>query len=133
MRSFVQRDGLSDDIGAGAQPALPELMADDDDAALLGLLFFRHKSAPQLRRRAERGEEVTGDKYSGDFYCAITGGNRRHPYIVYIVRRQTGKAPRLRAPGQEIGVRDRRFRDTLAPVALPELHQAVGFVIRERT
>src|SRR5215468_213245 len=137
MRSFVQRYGLSDDIAAPAQPALPELMADDDNggrlapriAALNGLLFLRREGAPQLQRRAERGEEVTGDKDSGDVYCALAGGER---HISYIVRSQTGEAPRLRAPGQEIGVRDPNIGDALSQVALPELRQAVGFPVRKR-
>src|SRR5262245_13640706 len=137
MRSFVQCDGLSYGVGAPAQPALPELMADDGDgghfaprnAALNGLLLLRRKSAPQLRRRAECGEEITGDKDSGDFHCAIAGGQR---HIMYIVSSQTGKAPRLRAPSQEISVRDRGFSDALAHVALPELRQAVGFPVWKR-
>src|SRR5262247_3703525 len=112
MRSLVQCDGLSYDVVAPAQPALPELMADDCDggpfaprnAALNRSLFLRRKSSPQLRLRAERVEEVTGDKDSGDFHCALASGQRHIPHIV---RSQTGKAPRLRAPRQEIGVRDR--------------------------
>src|SRR5262245_31897293 len=135
MRSLVQCDGLSYDVVAPAQPALPELMADDCDggpfsprnAALNRLLLLRSKSAPQLRRRAECGEEVTGYKDTGDFHRALAGGQR---HITYIVSSQTGEAPRLRAPSQEIGVRDRGFSDALAQVALPELRQTVGLPVR---
>src|SRR5262245_9542311 len=124
MWSLVQCDDLSYDVGAPAQTALPELMADDCDggtfasrnAALNRSLFIRRKSAPQLRRRAERVEEVTCDKDSGDFHCALAGGQRHIPHIV---RSQTGKAPRLLAPRQEIGVRDRSFGYDLPRVALP--------------
>src|SRR5262245_1015296 len=137
MRSFVQCDDLSYDVGALAQSALPELMADDCDggplaprnAALNRSLFLRRKSAPQLRRGAESVEEVTGDKDSGDLHCALAGGQRDIPHIV---GSQTGIAPRLRAPRQEIGVRDWSFGDALAQVTLPELRQAVGFLVRKR-
>src|SRR5262249_41505486 len=110
-------------------------MADYNDATLniptlIWLLFFRSKCAPQLHRRAERGEEVAGDIYPGDLLCAVFRGKRRRTNIV---RSQTGEAPRLRAPRQEIGIRHWSFRDAIALVALPELDEPIRFMIRQRT
>src|SRR5215510_7412206 len=110
-------------------------MADEDDATLdistlNWLLFFRGECAPQLRRRAKCGEEVTCDKYSRDLHCAVIRGKRHHTYIVC---GQTGKAPRLLAPRQKIGVRHRSLRDALAYVVLPELDETVRFRIRQWT
>src|SRR5215475_4357730 len=107
-------------------------MADDNDATLniptsIWPLFFRLKYASQLRRRAKRSEEVTGDKYSADLHCAFVCRKR---HLAHIVRRQTGKAPRLRAPRQEIGVRHRSLRGALAHVVLPELDESIRFRIR---
>src|SRR5262245_42430149 len=130
MRSFVQRDCLPDDVGATAQPVLPELMADDDDLALIRILFFRCKSSPQLQCHAEGNKKVTGHEYSGDLNCAIVCQECDR---MIVMRSQTCKALRLSSPGQEIGIRHKGFRDALAPVVLPDWDEAAGLLVWKRT
>src|ERR1044072_820008 len=59
--SAVQQDRTPDYLGGAADPALPQIVADDDDASSAGTIFFGYKSAATRSRHAERLKKIGRD------------------------------------------------------------------------
>src|ERR1044071_2218993 len=70
----VQQDRAPDYLRVAAEPSLPQVLADDDDAPRAGAIFFGHKSAATLRRHAERLKKIGRDlKPLQSFRLSVAG------------------------------------------------------------
>ncbi len=58
VRLAVENDVLAEDGGTGAEIIAPNLIAQNGDMALAGMIFFGRESAAQSRLGAEDGEEA---------------------------------------------------------------------------
>ena len=67
---LTEPHGFSEHIRCSAESALPQRVADDDDASAAGGVFIRRKHASQHRSHAERIEVVRRDFFAEDAFKA---------------------------------------------------------------
>jgi len=74
MLDGVQHDGFANQGRIGRIAAPPERIADNDDILFAWRFFLRGKSAAELGRSAQKGEEVGRDERAPQaFGFAVTG------------------------------------------------------------
>ena len=60
VRTPVEMDDLTDDVGPRAEAPLPETVAQQDDVSAAGPVLVRREAAPQPGSQSEKGQIVVG-------------------------------------------------------------------------
>src|SRR5207253_6045469 len=96
--AVVQIDAASDDLRIGVEPAAPEPIAQDDNAAARGRVFVVAEIAAEGGCDAEHREKVRRDAHSCDALRSFAAGERRRPRAN---QRELVEGARPRAPVDE--------------------------------
>ena len=70
-----------DDAAIAAEPALPQRIAQHDDAIPAGLVFTGDERAPEGRRNTERAEQIGSDPQARQALRAVTRRERGAPRL----------------------------------------------------
>src|SRR5262249_42237218 len=127
----VEADGLADRVGAGAELAAPERVADDRDRTAPRDSFVGGgEAAVERGRHAERPEEVAVDE-EADRHLRLLVAAAREAERRDLRRGQA--VERLRARLDVLDVRVRKPADRVALRQRGEAHDAAGGGDRQRT
>ncbi len=113
VRLAVEGDGAAHDAGVPAEAALPQAMAEHDDARVTRLLFFGRERASELRRHAQKREDVRREAHAVDALRPVVAPEVRAPGLGRAHGLEAGRVPppveevprrhRARAPGEDDG------------------------------
>ncbi len=127
VRGLVERDGASEDVGVGAEDALPERLAQNEWPRAAGVGGQERPAEHGVH--AERLEEVRGRE------DALEPLRLTRPGEVHRRAREGGHARERRSPllpVPEIARRDLDPRVAALRLVLPDAHQAIGLGKRQR-
>ena len=124
----VRRDGETEHVRASAQPRLPELVTQEDDAVAALFVLLRRKDPAERGLHPERGEHVRRRQQAGDLFGLTVQHHvdPRRTDHAEVVERFVALAPR-----HEIRRCDHVARVAVEAV-LPDHDDAVRIGIRQR-
>ena len=134
----VDLDVTPDDRGIGGEASLPQCMTEDRDAVLAGHLFVLDEVSAERRLNAQGAEHVdrhpqTAQPFGlGAFRIQDAGREHGRAILHARVERDVLERPVARLPVHQVGGRRRRARPVAQRVRLPDLHEPVRLVQRQR-
>ena len=124
-----QIERLADDGGIGAEDALPVRVGEDRDRRRRFRFVGGHEHPSEERLRAEHREEIRRDQTAGRAMRLAAPEHVERPVAEFdeLIDRL-----RLRSIVGDLRKRERRILDAGGDLRLPQVHDAVGFGIRQR-
>lgn len=103
VRHAVECEGLTDDIGRGAEFARPQAAAENDHWACAHLVVIEAERVAKNGPHPERGKETRGDHVAAEPFCF---GRPGEVVILVPVNGQGREAPAVALPVEEIEIDD---------------------------